>query len=87
MSMEWVFFAALGAAVLTYGFWSDRRHKRRKQSLRRDDSAGVYVWTDFDGSERRSSKHPEEPGGVWHSDSSSWGDFGGDGGGDGGGGD
>lgn len=76
----YVLIAAVIAAVVSVSIWDANRKRKRRETLRRDDS-GAYVWIDFDGSERRSTKHPEEKGGEWHSEGGA-----GDGG-DGGGGD
>ncbi|MEM6906059.1 MAG: hypothetical protein AAF568_09215 [Pseudomonadota bacterium] len=79
--IEWETAAIL---AIMLGLWAvsawrqAQRRRRRKETLRRGED-GVYVWIEFDGSERRSETHPEEPGGAWY------GDAGGDGGGDGGG--
>lgn len=85
---EPLFFSAI--AVLLVGIalmvWRDSRRKAaRRRSLRREDN-GIYVWVDFDGTERRSKSDPDAPGGEWTQDNSTgvggW-DSGGDSGGGG----
>ncbi|MDF9301355.1 hypothetical protein P5P81_01910 [Tritonibacter mobilis] len=49
---------------LGFAFWNYRRHKRRRDSLKREPD-GTWVWVDFDGSENRSTAHPARPGGKW----------------------
>ncbi|EBA07373.1 hypothetical protein [Sagittula stellata] len=57
-----------------------RRRKRRRDTLHRDGD-GVWLWTDFDGTEHRSNSHPDRGcGASGTSDDASSG--GGDGGGD-----
>jgi hypothetical protein len=68
--------AAVAVAVLANR--ADRRRHRRRASLRRDGDA--YVWVEFDGSERRSSRDPR-PGWDREERGDADGD-GGDGGGD-----
>lgn len=79
MESYWiVIFLVVGAAII---FWDHRRKTRRNSTLHQD-SNGIWVWTGFDGQERRSATRPDTPGGDWHSESG-----GGDSGNAGGGGD
>ncbi len=81
-------FVFIGLAVFVAGsiyfiIWDIKRKKKRRDSLRQRDD-GMFIWFDFDGSERESDKHPEEEGGEWYMDSSNpSNDFDGDGGGGG----
>lgn len=80
----------IAAIVLILIVWTqvqrNRRYKARRESLHQD-SAGFWVWTDFDGSTRQSNTKPDSSGGAWFHESSDRGGDGFDGGGDGGGGD
>ncbi len=65
--MQWLFEwpgILLLSPIAIYVFWDLRRKLRRKRSLKYDD--GVYTWTEFDGTTRRSSNHPEHKGGAWY---------------------
>lgn len=75
----------IGAIVWRHG----RRNRllaRRKNSLRYDEVAGVYVWLGLDGVQRTSEIHPDRQGGAWYDEgqrASSVAGYGGDvGGGD-----
>ncbi|MEP5212060.1 hypothetical protein, partial [Sulfitobacter pontiacus] len=52
------------AAFAIWLVWDQRRVSKRRKSLHQDIS-GVWVWTNFDGSEQRSDIHPESPSGAW----------------------
>ncbi len=67
-------------AVFVYGGYRDySRRKKRRASLRRDETAGVWVWMELDRVERQSPIHPDEPGGAWNGVGGGNGDNGGDG--------
>ena len=77
------------AGAIARSIWDAQRRDKRKKTLRRESDGG-YVWIEFDGTPRRSDRHPEKEGGAWYNEP------GGDGhdsghdsgdGGDGGGGD
>lgn len=77
-----VFLTVVVIAVVIWAFWYDFRMKRkRRKSLRWDDTTDRWLWVGHNGKERSSEKHPDEPGGAWHT-----GGLGGDGSDGGGGG-
>ena len=76
------FLVIAAIAIVIWAFWLDHHmKKKRRASLRRDDTSNVWLWVGLDGKEKSSEKHPDEPGGAWHT-----GGLGGDGSDGGGGG-
>ncbi|MGH1416170.1 MAG: hypothetical protein ACRBB0_21965 [Pelagimonas sp.] len=76
---------AIGLIWAGLSIRKSRQRKKRRASLHQD-STGTWFWTDFDGSSRSSSTHPDRKGGDWYSEPGGDGyDGGSDGGGDGGG--
>jgi len=63
-----VFKAIVGASVILWFVAARRalRYRKRRKSLWQDGAS--WVWTEFDGSERRSDIHPDAPGGAWEND-------------------
>jgi hypothetical protein len=58
-----LFFQIIMTTLPLAGFlfmWDSLRKLRRFRSVRCEEDAGkpLYIWTEFDGSERRSSKDP-----------------------------
>ena len=66
-------------AAFVAGWYRDySKRKKRRASLHWEAAAGVWVWTELDGHERRSPIHPDEPGGAWSDSDGGDGDGGGD---------
>lgn len=77
-------FAAL---LLAHARWQHHRRTKRRDSLRRDDNSGVYLWFDLSGRPQQSTQDPRKDGGHWDIEDAAAADGGGDGDGGGGGGD